>query len=1023
MTVRVALPDGGETLGTGVAISRQGLIVTCRHVLEAGGLDVSGPPAPLVDIHFPPVDHWNALRLRASVVAYCVDSDDDLVCLRTQAPIPAGRTAVLGDAAASEWHEFIAYGYRRLGKYRGLLAQGMIMGEIEAPEGHFLVQEPVQLRSSDIAEGMSGAPVLDRVRNLVVGMVSEKWGSGGVPEDRDTAWAVNARLVTFPPFSLVVRSDPLPMDYAEPPRMAEDLLHRAEPPRFDRLESAPTPLTEWVARDALLAQADRAAEDPETLVAGLIGFGGEGKTTLVRQWVEHHRTAEGRRERHGGQEPAVPRYFWWSFTERPGADDFLEAALDYVSGGRITSEDCEDGRARAEIVASLLSSQPYVFVLDGLETVQEQRGDHYGSVLSPDLRDFLTFFATPGHRSLCLITSRAPLVDLIAFVTYRQIDVPALTAAASRDLLVMLGVHGSHAALERVGQQWGGHALTLSLIAAYLVKRHGGDVRQLATLPAPDPDLPRTELVRRVLGQYDACLSETERWLLRGLSVFRTPVGEEALEVVLAQGTATAGDRGPGEAAAPGEGETSGGEAAAAAGATPPPAYTAALIHLVDARVVRRDERDRVSTHPLVRAYYASSVPREDHLRLHAWAKRYYLRLDEDRGEPPATLEGLAPVIEAVHHACRTGAYAEAYVLVTDRLYAGDRGLITRELSAYDTVLACLADFFPRGDVRRRPYIHGADPHIAGWLLHEAATSFQMLGRLWDAVAALRRAEAAFRGLGRYHQAAISCQNRVELHLALGQLTTADEAIEGAFDLARRAGDREDELVAETLRGTLCQYRGEDEDAERCFAAALRIARACTPLPLLYSWSGIHYAEHLRTTGRPRAARLALEANLSVCRRARWTADEAACLIGLGHLALDRAERSGEPRRGTAVAAARTHFEAAHAIAHGITRRDVLIRSLLARCRLAVVTGQPALACGEATRALTLAAGGGYRIAEVEARLVLVRVYHDMSDDQAAWEELSRASEIAQEIGYRRGEDAVRALESIVDAGGSDGSE
>lgn len=993
MTARIALPDGGPTLGSGVAIARQGLIVTCRHVLEAGGLAVQAHPAPHVEAFFPAVDHYPAFRCRAEVVAYTVDKDDDLVCLRAETPFPSGRVAVLGDAAASEWNEFISYGYRRLGKYHGLFAQGTIMGEIEAPEGHTLLKEPIQLRSSDVAEGMSGAPVLDRSRNLVVGMVSEKWGSDGAAEDRDTAWAVNAHLVTFPPFSLVIREDPLPMLHAEPPHMDEDLLRRALPPTSDRLDDAPAPLAQWVGREPLLGEVDRGADDPETLIVSLVGFGGEGKTSIARQWIERRRRAWHEQEWGKGttQRPVV---FWWSFAERPGADDFLEAALDFVSGGRISAEDCGDGRARAEIVASLLHTRPCLFVLDGLEAVQEQRGEQYGTVLSPDLRDFLTFFATPGHSSFCLITSRAPVVDLIAFVTHRQIEVPSLTAVAGRELLCLLGVRGSDAALERVAQQWGGHALTLSLIAAYLVKRYGGDVRRVSTLPRPDPDLPRGELVRRILSQYDACLSDTERALLAGFSVFRTPVEADAVHTVLTRELPSADEE-------------------------LVRAYTVALVHLVDARVIQRDQGGRLAMHPLVRDYYYQrAVDGGEHVRLHEWAKHYYLGLAESETEPPTTLEDLAPLIEAVHHACRSGAYAEAYTLITDRLYAGDRGLITRVLNAYDLVLACFADFFPRGDFRREPHTVSTDPGLRGWVLHEVATSLQMLGRLWEAVDPLRRAEAAFRALGRHHQAAVSCQNRTELHLALGQLTKAQEAIDEAFDLAARAGDQEDVLVAETLRGALLHHRSEHDEAEQSFTSALALARQFTPIPILYSRSGVYYGEHLRATGRAAAARRAHEANLTVCRRAGWTADEALCLIGLGDLALDRAaDATEETDRAAALQEATGRFEAAYAIARGITRREVLIASLLARCRLAAVAGQPAGARGDADQALAMALSGGYRIAEVEARIALARVYRDVGDEEAAWDEISRATETAREIGYRQGEDAALAVETSLAEG------
>ncbi|MFD5378657.1 trypsin-like peptidase domain-containing protein [Streptomyces griseoincarnatus] len=994
MTARIALPRGGPTLGTGVAIARQGLVVTCRHVLEAGDIDVRAPEPPQVEVLFPAVGPYPAFNCQAAVVAYTPDMDDDLVCLRATAPLPSGRVAILGDAAASEWNDFISYGYRRLGKYHGLFAQGTIMGEIEAPEGHSLLKEPIQLRSSDIAEGMSGAPVLDRKRNLVVGMVSEKWGSDGAAEDRDTAWAVNAHLVTFPPFSLVIRDDPLPMLHAEPPHANEEVLRRAVPPTVDRLDDAPGPLAEWVGRDPLLAEIDRTIEDPETLVVSLVGFGGEGKTSIARQWIEHRREQWRDGERVGSRDAERPCVFWWSFAERPGADDFLEAALDFLSGGRIGAEDCGDGRARAEIAASLLQARPYLFVLDGLEVVQEQRGDQYGTILSPDLRDFLTFFATPGHSSFCLITSRAPVVDLIDFVTHKQIDVPSLTASAGRELLSLLGVRGSDAALERVAQQWGGHALTLSLIAAYLVRRYGGDVRRVSSLPGPDPDLPRGELVRRILSQYDECLSGTERTLLTGFSVFRTSVEESALEAVLTREIPSADP-------------------------SLIRAYATALVHLVDARVVRRDQGGRLGVHPLVRDfYYERAVEAWDHTRLHGWAKNYYVSLADARSEPPSTLEELGPLIEAVHHACRSNAYAEAYTLITDRLYAGDRGLITRELNAYDMVLACLADFFPRGDFRREPYTVSGDPWVRGWVLHEVATSLQMLGRLWEAVGPLRRAEAAFRALGRYHQAAVSCQNRTELHLALGQLAKAEQAIGEAFELASRAGDQEDVLVAETLRGALLHHRGQHDEADAAFTSALTLARQFTPVPILYSRSGVYYAEHLRVTGRAEEARKAHLANLTVCRRAGWVADEALCLLGLGDLALDRAtSAASDADRNAALDEAAERFQAAHDIARGITRKEVLIESLLARCRLAAARGQSARARGDADQALAMALSGGYRTAEVQARIALTRVYRDVGDEEAAWDEISRATETAREIGYQRGEDAALSLEGSLGEG------
>ena len=50
--------------------------------------------------------------------------------------------------------------------------------------------------------------------------------------------------------------------------------------------NAPPPLEEWVGREELLAALTRDWADPERRVTGLIGFGGEGKSSLARRWVD-----------------------------------------------------------------------------------------------------------------------------------------------------------------------------------------------------------------------------------------------------------------------------------------------------------------------------------------------------------------------------------------------------------------------------------------------------------------------------------------------------------------------------------------------------------------------------------------------------------------------------------------------------------------------------------------------------------------------------------------------------------------
>ncbi|MEV4799046.1 trypsin-like peptidase domain-containing protein [Nonomuraea sp. NPDC049421] len=976
-TVQIRDPAGERVLGTGVVISRQGLVATCAHVIRAGGLEPRASRRCRVTVYLPSINRGAvSAELRSAwVVASFSDSDDDLVCLQLdgELPLPHQRVAVLGGARDSAWHTFSSYGYRELGDYLGAWARGMILGEVEPPAGRRLLLDPVQLESKNIDAGMSGAAVLDVERNLVVGVVAETWVAEPAGKDRDTAWAVNAGLLELSPLRIDLRDDPLPLVHAEPPLVQPALAERARPREGARhMDFAPLPLAEWVGRDLLLSELTEYLGEQRHLVISLVGFGGEGKTSIARKWVEVLTAAPP-----GGQRLSV---FWWSFTERASADDFLEAALDFVSGGAIAPGDLPDGRARAECVAGLLNAHPFLFVLDGLEVMQHQGGDEYGSVKSADLRDFLTFFATPDHRSTCLITTRAPVFDLVPYVTHRQVDVDPLDTDQGVELLRNLGVFGPDASLRQVVHDWGGHALTLSLVAAYLTTRHHGDVRRVTSLPTPDPHLPRDVLVRRVLQEYNASLSSEERTFLERYSVFRTPMPDEALRLILPEAPWAEADE---------EWQQ---------------ARTAIFRHLLAARIVRRDTSGRTQMHPLVRDFFVQQAASDDARRaLHRRAMEYYLstsRPDVSRH----TLEDLEDVVEAVHHACGAGLHDHACDLVHERLYEGDRGLLTRELNAYETALAVFADFYPKGELSRHPLV--TDGTSRGWIQHEVAMCLQMLGRLREAAMATRRAMQAFKAVGVWHDAAVSCQNMAELYLSLGALPTCGPLIAEAYDLAHRAGDEEDVLVAETLRGALAYLEGRTEEAGTAFAEALRIAREHTPIPALYSSSGIRYADYLRRLGRTDEARRVHEVNLEVCRAAGWRGDEVGCLTGLGDLALESGDSDG----------ARHWYDLAERISRGITRRDVLIGALLGQARWRLRFGPPDKSgLHDLRQALTMAVTGGYRLAEIEAHLLVAETYVRAGDQEPAWEALNQAEHMSIEAGYHWGRQSAQALTTLLD--------
>ncbi|MDP3186586.1 MAG: hypothetical protein Q8M58_15110, partial [Anaerolineales bacterium] len=143
---------------------------------------------------------------------------------------------------------------------------------------------------------------------------------------------------------------------------------------------------------------------------GLIGFGGEGKSSLARKWVDMltGSQVEGAHNLQPSNLPTPEGIFWWGFYENRSVDEFLEAALKYMSGGRIDPRQVPSSSLRTQIIGAMLGAGRYLFVLDGLEVLQHQEGDQYGLLQSNDLRDLLTYFAPVPITPLSAWSPAAP---------------------------------------------------------------------------------------------------------------------------------------------------------------------------------------------------------------------------------------------------------------------------------------------------------------------------------------------------------------------------------------------------------------------------------------------------------------------------------------------------------------------------------------------------------------------------------------------------------------------------------------
>lgn len=581
MTVQIRDPDTSEIRGTGVLVSPSGFVVTCAHVVRDCGVDPHATGG-VVSVHIPATPEHQAEDREAQVGWYPMESEDDLVLLELAGgPLPPERVGRFGPADASYEHRFRSFGFRRRDEYLGLHAKGSIEGHVPSPR-QFLV-EPVQLESQDLDSGMSGAPVFDVERNLVVGFVFQVWEPGGSSKDRDLAFAVDAAVLAPSPAGELLIPTVLEQEPMAGPELDQAIsaaifapAGRAMPSGW-AIETAPDNLGVFVGREQELNVMEQTWQAGRARILGLSGLNGQGKTSLVRTWLESHRQSTS---------PHPPQsVFWWTFDPSSNdVDDFLAAVIKHVSDGAVDPAVLPPGMAKANLAAALLqTNRRYILVLDGLDGLQVDRGDLSGSLTSPALRDFLGYVAAGQHQSLCILTASRELRDFEHIATFKGLTIGRLSAAEGRALLRSNGVSGDDHVLDAIVEDWEGHALALTAATAYIRGEWSGRARRLADLPSGNPRLPFAMRLQAIGNVIEQQRSPVERTALTVLALARLPLPLEALSaIVRVAGTNADAD-----------------------------GLETQLVALVDSEVVRATASGDLLLHPVLRSLYRTQMRTE----------------------------------------------------------------------------------------------------------------------------------------------------------------------------------------------------------------------------------------------------------------------------------------------------------------------------------------------------------------------------------------------------------------------------
>jgi tetratricopeptide (TPR) repeat protein len=972
-----------EVMGTGFAVSMDGKIVTCAHVVR-DVLDKHPREADSaeVTVYFPQITEIPKRKRQAKVLASFPNHEDDVVILQLvdkTMPLPPENLAILGRGDDSYKHPFEAFGFRQGFDNEVLYASGEILGLIprivfEDDEALAYHGEELQLRSSQFAKGLSGAAVYDETKNLVVGVISH------FKEDKPDGKAVNAHVLSFAPLALELKDSNERLAGQRPNQEAPEDEFK---PTSSTLNYAPNVLEEWVGREELLSEIWKLYEGKSKRLVGMVGFGGEGKTSLARKWLESFM------QRH----TSIP-VFWWSFYENRNSDEFLSAFLTFL-GGETLGRETNSASQKASYIGSLLGKHEILFVLDGFEVMQHEDSEAYGTVRNRDLLDMLKFAALNDRRSFGMLTTRAPLLDLQPYNTYQHVDISRLSEADGRDLLRKAGVNGEDAELNKLINDWDGHALTLSLLGKYLAEKFGGDISHVKDIPKPEPNEPFYERVTRVLKRYDSHLSDADRAFMQIFSAFRLPVSPDAFGKVFLTNTGSK--------------------------------LNAHLVDLsfwglktlVDGLIQRgflRESREgseiAYSTHPLIRNHYAQSLQgdKETH---RAIAEHYQANTPEQvRGRVP-TLQELQPYIEIVHHLCQAGAYDEAWEVHLTNIQRSNESLIINKLGAYETELNIMLDFLPNGDSSQDALVSRAK--IKSLIISNVGLCLQNLGRTAEVIPLYLRAKRIFESSEDWRNACVTCQLLTSLSLQLGKLAAAQEYAKQSLDFAQRMLNDNDQRKGEES-GSICYLAwirayqnqfGSENGALALFKSAEKLKQEIGNTKYLYSGSGIWHARSLFRVGDRVYARSIIEENLEICYRNSWLDDISLCHRVQGDLDVDENQ----------FIHAQKHYDEAIRTALTIERLFVRIEAWIARGLFYakyMEKGQAALA--DLEQAMKPILDSGYRIYEADCRIALAWAYKNMPnpDLARAKQEAERARDMSIEMNYMWGkEDAEEVLAAL----------
>jgi len=563
---------------------------------------------------------------------------------------------------------------------------------------------------------------------------------------------------------------------------------------------------------------------PGTSAVVLTGIGGQGKSTLA---ALVYRYAETQQRTGHGYFTAAP--LWLRVDPAVTLGDMLTNVCDalQVRTPDIASLSPEN---QAFALFNVLNrvDKPLLVVLDQFENVLDDEGRARAD--RPGIGELLDAFNSNACACRVLLTSRPdpqgtrdyPSTGLLIY------PVEGLSEAEGIELLRKWNVDATEADMRTAVKRCNGHALSLTLLASLLQKRH----LSLATLLS-DPQLWKGNLAKKLLDDIYQELSDPQSKLLAAFSVYREPVPVEAALAVASDAAIT---RNQADEAID----------------------TLLAQHLLDAK-----GEGSYLPHAIVAEYARDHLVAGDEqanrqvlLSAHARAAQYYLERAKMTCPPRDQRRKVSDVedlIEAIWQYCLAEQWQDAYELMEEEVTFEDVnrwGGNTLLLEIYQLLETGKQQLEPKQQARvtyNLGLIYQQLGHTGsainyyqrtllfnrevgnrgneGAILNNLGGVYDDLGQKQQALRYYEQALTIYREVGNRGGEGTTLNNLGEVYRTLGQQQEALRYYEQALTIRREVGDRGGEGAILNNLGLVYKALGQQQEALRYFEQALTILR------------------------------------------------------------------------------------------------------------------------------------------------------------------------------------------------------